>query len=181
MRSLLLLFLLSSPALASDADDAEAALRLAAARRATPSPKISPPPKEVESKPYSYKETTRRVLLGQRVSLAVGVPDLDADGYVGSLPGIAPGVYDCFLNGESPMMTLRPAKVLPTSKVEVPQSPKVELPVTTKGTVVHGVDTLLRRGPGLGSFAVTPQMGNTTMNVPWTGHGGHIDNCPPSG
>ncbi len=47
----------------------------------------------------TYPELVDRVRKGERLTLAIGVSDA-ADGYVVSLAGFTPGVYDCYpING----------------------------------------------------------------------------------
>jgi len=177
MRYLLLaLLFVPASAVAADSDETEAILRLAAARRARDAakPKVSVP-----TKPYNYAETMRRVTAGQKLSLAVGVLD-EADGYVESLPGINPGVYDCYMDGTKPMMALRGNKAA-APKVEVPLVPKAETPGTSKVTGARPAATRPLQVLAPGWSGGTPRTVTTITSAPWTALGGPTSDCPPSG
>lgn len=60
--------------------------------------------------PMTYDQVRAKVAAGGRATLAIGKDFAEqGDGWVESLPGLAPGLYDCFpLNG-APHMQARPA------------------------------------------------------------------------
>lgn len=56
--------------------------------------------------PITYSALLARVQAGERLTLAVGVPDA-ADGYVDRLAGFSPAVYLCWLRDGTPVMEPR--------------------------------------------------------------------------
>ena len=64
------------------------------------------PPAAYTAPVRDYAACLTAVKSGNRVSLAVGVSDR-ADYRAEGLTGITPGVYDCWLQGETPVMKRR--------------------------------------------------------------------------
>lgn len=139
-----------------------------------------------DKKLTGYTAFLRRIEMGEKLTLAVGVIDL-ADDYVSALDGFSPGVYRCFLENGKPVMSLVQGHrgINPVARGGVPTDPKGQWPVispaTTKGTRVQNVDTLQPQLQGHGSFAGGSLMGSTSMNAHYAVPGGITNSKCDSG
>ena len=88
------------------------------------------PPKKKDVPANGYAACYAAVEGGARCTLAVGVEDA-ADYRTDALPGFTPGVYDCWLQGETPKMERR----VPAAQPLIPRlfNPPI-VPVLSGGT-----------------------------------------------